>query len=100
MGVSPLTHLSQVHCLTCFCFHQSDVTANSYAPSSVTASRLVYLDNPKPAYCPLEDNKENQQTIPTSIQAPPTSIQAPPTSPQAPPCSQQEQGSRYEAPFT
>ncbi|XP_043975797.1 WD repeat-containing protein 62 isoform X6 [Gambusia affinis] len=73
-----------------------DVTANSYAPSSVTASRLVYLDNPKPAYCPLEDNKENQQTIPTSIQAPPTSIQAPPTSPQAPPCSQQEQGSSVE----
>ncbi|XP_043975796.1 WD repeat-containing protein 62 isoform X5 [Gambusia affinis] len=72
-----------------------DVTANSYAPSSVTASRLVYLDNPKPAYCPLEDNKENQQTIPTSIQAPPTSIQAPPTSPQAPPCSQQEQGSSF-----
>ncbi|XP_054884952.1 WD repeat-containing protein 62 isoform X2 [Poeciliopsis prolifica] len=86
-------------------------TANCGATSSVKEeSRLS-----KPACCPLEENKENQQTTPTSPQAPPSSPpcspqapptsppcspQAPPTSPptfpQAPPLSQQEQGSSVQ----
>uniref|UniRef100_A0A3B3Z1J9 Anaphase-promoting complex subunit 4 WD40 domain-containing protein n=1 Tax=Poecilia mexicana TaxID=48701 RepID=A0A3B3Z1J9_9TELE len=62
-------------------------TANSDAASSVTEeSRLAYLDISKPACCPLEENKENQQ-------APPAPPLAPPAPPLAPPRSQQEQSS-------